>query len=468
MVTSPSSVHIAIFPFMSKGHTIPLLHLAQLLYHRCLTSTITLFTTPLNSPFIRQSLTGVKANVIELPFPENIPDLPPGIESTDRLPSMLLFLPFIHAVKQLQPLFEETLKSLPTINLLISDGFLGWSRDSSAKFNIPRMVFYGMGNFAMTISAIVATEKPHRHVSSDDEPFSVTPLPHLKFTKSDFSPPFDDPDPKGPLAEFVYEQMIATRQSHGIMVNSFYELDEPYLDYWNKNIGPKAWCVGPLCLMAKHNVELDQSLEEQRRACMQWLDVRSTSNRPVLYVAFGSQAHVPAVQLQEIAAALEKSEIDFLWVIRDEDAEFGEFEQKVQDRGMVVHKWVDQVEILRHESIKGFMSHCGWNSVMESVTAGVPILAWPLIAEQHLNAKFVVEEMKVGLGIRMRGRDELIKSEHVEEMVRELMAGEGGKEVAKNVKVLSDKAKMAMDGGSSWSSLEAMISEVSSINSFSS
>lgn len=261
-------------------------------------------------------------------------------------------------------------------------------------------------------------------------------------------------------------------QSHGIIVNSFSELDEIYLHYWNKNIGPKSWYVGPLCVMAaEHKIRLE-STEHHQLACMQWLDARSLSNRPVLYVAFGSQAIVAPAQLQEIAVALEKSEHDFLWVIKEnyyDDVLFGEFEEKVKDRGMVVHKWVDQMEILIHESVKGFMSHCGWNSVMESVVAGVPMLAWPMMAEQPLNAKFVVEEMKIGLRIRTRGKDieneELIGRDHIEEMVRELMVGEGGKEVARNIKVLSEKARLAMEcGGSSWTSLETLVSQVSSVN----
>ncbi|KAM0944375.1 putative scopoletin glucosyltransferase [Dioscorea sansibarensis] len=457
MAASPSSAqkpHIAIFPFMSKGHTIPLLHLVHILLHRRLASVVTAFTTPRNSPFIRNFFhSGVEPDIIELSFPGDIPDDPlANIESTDRLPSMLLFLPFIQAVKKLQPQFEQALKNLPTINLLISDGFLGWSGDSSAKFGIPRMVFYGMGSFAMTISHIVTINKPHEHVSSSDDPFTVTHFPRLKLTKADLNPPFDDPDPKGPLHEFVMEQGIATMQSHGILVNSFSELDEIYLDYWNKNTGLKSWYVGPLCVMAKHKIR-PESTEQHQRACRQWLHARSTSNRPVLYVAFGSQVKVAPAQLDDDD---------------DDDVVFGEFEEKVKDRGMVVRKWVDQMEILGHESVKGFMSHCGWNSVMESVVTGVPMLTWPMMAEQPLNAKFVVEEMKVGLRIRTNGKDEseeVVGRDHIEEMVRELMVGEGGKEVARNMKVLSEKARMAMDyGGSSWTSLETLVSQVSSIN----
>lgn len=91
-----------------------------------------------------------------------------------------------------------------------------------------------------------------------------------------------------------------------------------------------------------------------------------------------------------------------MWVTREDSKELiGEsgFEKRVSDHGMVVRDWVHQWEILSHESVKGFLSHCGWNSAQESICAGVPLLAWPMMAEQPLNAKLVTEELKIGLRI---------------------------------------------------------------------
>ncbi|KAJ0053312.1 hypothetical protein Pint_02687 [Pistacia integerrima] len=162
---------------------------------------------------------------------------------------------------------------------------------------------------------------------------------------------------------------------------------------------------------------------------------------------------------------LEESKVNFLWVIRNDETEVGEgFEEKVKERGMVVREWVNQREILLHESVKGFLSHCGWNSVLESICAGVPILAWPIMAEQALNAKMVAEEIKVGLRVESCDGSVMggfVKWEELVKKVRELMVGENVKELRKKVKELSEGAKKAMEEekGLSWHTLDTLIAE---------
>ncbi|MCL7048303.1 hypothetical protein MKW94_026654, partial [Papaver nudicaule] len=119
--------------------------------------------------------------------------------------------------------------------------------------------------------------------------------------------------------------------------------------------------------------------------------------------------------------------------------------------------------ILGHRSVNGFMSHCGWNSVMESICASVPILAWPMMADQHLNARMVVDEL--GMGVRVLAENGSVRgfvtSECIDKQVRELMEGEKGKEMRNKVMQLSVEARRAMEeGGSSWSTLDQLINEV--------
>ncbi|KAG5534956.1 hypothetical protein RHGRI_022913 [Rhododendron griersonianum] len=157
MATSPRSSrpHIVLFPFMSKGHTVPLLHLAQLLLHRNVT--VTFFTTSANRPFISDSLSDTDASIVELPFPQNIEGVPEGVESTENLPSMSLFVPFATATKLMQPNFEKALQTLPYVTSIISDGFLRWTQQSAAKFEIPRLVSYGMSNYSQAVLHAVLT-----------------------------------------------------------------------------------------------------------------------------------------------------------------------------------------------------------------------------------------------------------------------------------------------------------------------
>ncbi|KAF8399274.1 hypothetical protein HHK36_015139 [Tetracentron sinense] len=442
---SVSASRIVLFPFMSKGHIIPFLQLARLLLHRGIT--VTIFTTPANSPFIRHSLADTDASVVDLPFPQNVPGLPAGVESTDRLPSMSLFLPLVNATKLIQPDFEHALQNLSGVSCLVSDGFLGWTQKSAEKLGIPRLVLFGMSNYSATVSRVVVLDRPHVDLDSDDEPFEVPSFEWIKLTRNDFESPFKDPEPKGPLFEFIIEQGIATSKSQGLVVNSFYELEPLFLDYWNREFDPKAWCVGPLCMAEPPRVE-----PLMKPIWVQWLDTKLAEGGTVIYVAFGSQAEISSEQLQEIAIGLEKSEVNFLWVVRSKGLEALEgFEERVKGRGVVVKEWVDQREILDHESVIGFMSHCGWNSVLESICACVPILAWPMMAEQHLNARMVAEELGVGLRIlaesgSVRG---FVKWENIEKMVRELMEGGKGKEVRKKVKEIGEAARRAMEEGGS-------------------
>ena len=420
---------------------------------------VTFFTTPANRPFISQYLDGTGASIVDLPFPQQVAGVPAGVESTDKLPCMSLFVPFVKATELLQPHLERELQNLPPFICMVSDGFFSWTLHSASKFGVPRLVLYAMNGYATTMFTLLILNRLPLGSESDNEPSTVPQLPWIKLTKNDFEPSFWDAN--DPLRDFAAETIKSTLQSYGVLVNSFPEVDSLFLDYWNREIGaPKAWCVGPLCLAEPPRVE---PKPHEKPTWVRWLDQKLDQGIQVLYVAFGSQADISAEQLQEIATGLEESRANFLWVLRKNESDIRDgFEERVKDRGMVVREWVDQREILSHEAVQGFLSHCGWNSVLESICAAVPILAWPMMAEQPLNATLVVEQIKVGLRVEttdgsVRG---FVKKEQLEKMVRELMEGEKGEELRKEVKKFVEAARTAMEeGGSSWQMLNLLIDE---------
>ncbi|CAI9763202.1 unnamed protein product [Fraxinus pennsylvanica] len=219
------------------------------------------------------------------------------------------------------------------------------------------------------------------------------------------------------------ETIIALWNSYGQLVNSFYELEPRFVDYWNRESKPKVFRVGPLCLNL--SPETEPNLHKEYCRCIHWLDQKLRQGRPVLYIAFGSQAEISPEQLSEIAGGLEESEVSFLWV--------------------------------------GFLSHCGWNSVLESICAEVPILAWPMMTEQHLNARMVVEEIKIGLRVvTINGSGNgFVRSKNLKNKVKELMEGEKRNELRKNLKELAEMARNSMkEGGSSWLALNQLIKEI--------
>nr|AYW01716.1 glycosyltransferase UGT90A14 [Carthamus tinctorius] len=466
-MASPQPPHILLFPFMSKGHTIPLLHLARLLlFHRRIK--LTLITTTANRPFIAHFLgwTTDDPNIIDLPFPTQIQ----GIESTDKLPSMSLFTQFATATKLMQPHFEQALNKLSNVTAIVSDWFLSWTLESANKFGIPRLSFHGMNNYVDAVGHQVFMNQLLSGPESDDDLITVPGFPWIKITRNDYEEPFNQRVPTGPSIDFINESITATANSYGLVSNSFYELEPLFIDYLNRELKPKVWCVGPLCL-AEPPPEVEARVDHQQQPkWMEWLDQKLAQECSVIYVAFGSQAEIWIQQLEEISKGLEESQVSFLWVVRKNDDETSvvmkNLEERVGERGMIVREWVDQIEILRHESVKGFVSHCGWNSVLEGICWKVPILAWPMMAEQHLNARMVVEEIKIGLRVEtcdgsVRG---FVKADGLKKMVKELMEGEKGKEVRKKVEDIGEGAKKAMaEGGSSWRTLNELIDELQGV-----
>ncbi|KAL8240741.1 hypothetical protein R6Q59_014096 [Mikania micrantha] len=484
-VVTTHSPHMVLFPFMSKGHTIPLLYLARLLVNRG--SMVTVFTTKANHPFIARFLETCphgSISIIDLKFPNDVEGVPQGIESTDKLPSIALFRQLAVATKLMQPQFEQYLDNLPNVTCIISDGFLSWTLASANKFGIPRLSFYGMNAYSTALWRDVGFNLGGPE--SDDELITVPGFPWIKVTRNDFDKPFNQRDPSGPLFDFITESLIATANSYGLIMNSFYELESLFLEYLNREAKPKTWCVGPLCLVdapattdnkqtnLPSNINVPSTVTDQKSNApiwIEWLDQKLAKGTSVLYVAFGSQAEISIQQMEAISKGLEQSEESFLWVVRkcDRISILDELEQLVGERGIIVKQWVNQIEILNHKSVKGFVSHCGWNSVLESICSGVPILAWPMMAEQHLNARMVVEEIKIGLRVEtcdgsVKG---FVKPDGLKKMVKELMEGEKGKEVRKKVKEVGVAAKRAMaDGGSSWRTLNQLINELEAVKAF--
>ncbi|WMV15167.1 hypothetical protein MTR67_008552 [Solanum verrucosum] len=450
-----ASPHVVLFPFMSKGHIIPIFDLARLLLRSGIS--VTVFTTPASRPFFSDSLSNSNVNIIDIPFPQNIEGIPVGVESTDKLPSMSLFVPFASATKSMKPNFEQALASLSPVSFMITDSFLPWTLDSANKLGIPRFAYYGMTTFSLSLMR--SSGDLLRTELSDDEIFTLPDFPWIKLTRNDFDSPFREREPKGPFFDFAMEEAMATSKSYGLIVNSFYELESVYVDHFNSKFSPKAWCVGPFCAAT---APLQEMLEKP--SYIKWLDEMLEQGKSVLYVAFGTQAEISPEQLKEIKIGLEKSEVNFLWVVRKSIDEINDgFENRVKNRGLVVTEWIDQREILNHRSVEGFLSHCGWNSVVESICAKVPILAWPMMADQHLNARMVVEEIKIGLKVEthdgsVRG---FVKCEGLEKPIRELMEGDKGKEARKKVNEIGEAAINAVkEGGSSWQSLNDLILEL--------
>jgi coniferyl-alcohol glucosyltransferase len=219
-------------------------------------------------------------------------------------------------------------------------------------------------------------------------------------------------------------------ESDGLLVNTWEELDTPTLKAMREERGygsVPVYAVGPLI---KPVIPLSS-----RSGLLDWLDEQPVES--VIYISFGSAGVLSAQQITELAWALELSQQRFIWVLRPPSKHKGcndvlaylldGFLDRTQNLGLVVTQWAPQAEILGHGSIGGFLSHCGWNSSLESILNGVPMIAWPLYAEQKMNATELAEELRVAVRPKIAPTKGIVGREEIGMMVRKVMVEQEGK-----------------------------------------
>ncbi|EOX98316.1 Uncharacterized protein TCM_007103 [Theobroma cacao] len=269
---------------------------------------------------------------------------------------------------------------------------------------------------------------------------------------------------------FFSESIQRCKNSDRFGIPSFYELEATYADHYRNVLGRKAWHIGPVSLCNRAIAdETDRgkkaSIDEQK--CLNWLDSKEPNS--VVYIYFGSVSNFNAAQLMEIALAIEASGQQFIWVVRKEKNNEDEedwlpegFEKRMEGKGLIIRGWAPQVLILDHEAVGGFVTHCEWNSTLESVSAGLSMVTSPAFAEQFYNEKLVTQVLKIGVGVRVQKWVEVVgdsvKRDAIEEAVRGIMVGESAEEMRSRAKALGEMAKGAVEeGGSSDSDLNALI-----------
>jgi len=199
--------------------------------------------------------------------------------------------------------------------------------------------------------------------------------------------------------------------------------------------------------------------------CMKWLDSKEPGS--VVYVSFGSLAALTEDQMAELAWGLKRSNTHFLWVVRESERQKvpGNFVEETTEMGLVI-TWSPQLEVLAHKSVGCFMTHCGWNSTLEALSLGVPMVAMPQWTDQPTNAKFVVDVWQVGVRVKV-GENGMVTQEEIERCIREvMMEGERRDEIRTHSEKWKKLAEMAMDeGGSSDKNIEEFVASLNACNS---
>ncbi|XP_047306231.1 anthocyanidin 3-O-glucosyltransferase 4-like [Impatiens glandulifera] len=371
------------------------------------------------------------------------------------------------------------MKPFPTC--MITDRFIPKIAVAAKRLDIRRVIFDGMG--CLSLILIHQTEVSGI-LESDvelEQPFIVPGIPdRIEITKQQL-PVFVYSNSTG-MKEYKERLKEANRDAYGIIINSFDELELDYIHELRKLHHNRAWCVGPLS-MSNNKSEMASRGDKasiDKNQCLKWLDGHESGS--VIYVCLGSLSKMTLTQMLELGLALEASNRPFIWVIRETDGKEEiekwlsdyEYEERICGRGILVRGWAPQVLILSHESIGGFLTHCGWNSTIEGISFGVPMITWPLFSEQFFNEKLVVQILGIGVGVGAKMSifefDEqketldyiLVKREAILDAIGKVMGGDDdGEERRKRARKLGEAAKKATEeGGSSYHNINDFLRDI--------
>lgn len=444
---------------MAQGHIIPFLALALNLEQKSKNYNITIINTPHNIQKLKTSLPpNSSINLLTIPFISSDHNLPPNTENTDTVPYNLV-IKLIQASLSLKPSFKNIIQNILTQQpnhklCIVSDIFFGWTSTVAKELGVFHVVFSGASGYGLACYYSLWMNLPHRFTDSDE--FSLSDFPEARLIQRNQLPNnisqadgFDDWSifqRKNNLCDWV--------NSDGIIFNSVSDFDSVGLNYFTRKFNIPVWSIGPVVLSTGSRGKVGGI---NPKACKEWLDTKPANS--VLFVCFGSMNTISATQMMQLGIALEKSGKNFIWVVRppigfDINSEFkyeewlplGFMEKIVETkRGIIVNDWAPQVEILSHGSVSAFLSHCGWNSVLESLSHGVPILGWPMAAEQFFNCKLLEEEIGVCVEVA-RGKSCEVKYEDIVEKI-ELVMGESGVKIRENACKIKDMIRDAVKDG---------------------
>ncbi|CAI9095210.1 OLC1v1031097C2 [Oldenlandia corymbosa var. corymbosa] len=424
--TQTKIIKVLMLPWLGHGHISPYLELAKRLSIR--NFHIYFCSTPINLKSIKEKLTqktnSSSIELVELHLPSS-PELPPHYHTSNGLPPHLM----IHLKKAFElsaAQFSVLLQSL-TPDLVIYDFNQPWAAEIASSQAIPAVEFVIIGA-AMVAFGLHLMKNP-------GEEF---PFPEIYLRGYEKRKMLQNQGDKDKILQ-------ATNHSYKIfLLKSCREIEGKFIDYLSETYDKKFVPLGPLV-----PEDLTSSNDDDRdKEIMEWLDQKEKSS--VVYASFGSEYYLTQQEIVAMSQGLDLSNVNFIWALRfpvgeEENISIKEvlpdgFLDKIGNRGKIVKGWAPQAKILKHSSTGGFLSHCGWCSVMESLMwggcGGIPIIGVPMHSDQPVNAR-VVEAIGVGVEA-VRDEEGNLLGEEIAKVIRMVMVDDSGAEIRRKAKELGE------------------------------
>ncbi|EAY87578.1 hypothetical protein OsI_08989 [Oryza sativa Indica Group] len=473
---SNSRLHAVLIPYPAQGHVTPLLHLAKVLHSRGF------HVTFVNSEYnhrrlLRSRGTGALAGLDDFRF-ETIPDgLPPPSESdnddvTQDIPTVCTSF-LTHGPAAFGALLARlnSEPGTPPVSCVIPDGVMSFAQRVASDMGILAPAFWttsacgfmGYLHYAELIDRGYVPLKDESYLTNGYLDTVLDWVPGMPGIRLRDMPSFiRTTDRDEFMLNFDSGEAQNARHAQGLILNTFDAVEDDVVDALRR-IFPRVYTVGPLLTFAGAAAArrpevgaIGGNLWKEDASCLRWLDAQQPGS--VVYVNFGSITVMSPAHLAEFAWGLARCGRPFLWVIRP-DLVAGEkamlpeeFVSETKERGIFL-SWCPQEQVLEHPATGLFLTHSGWNSTLESISAGVPMICWPFFAEQMTNCRYACTKWDIGLEI-----DTDVKREEVARLVQEAMDGEKSKDMRAKAMAWKEKAVAATEeGGTSSAGIDRLV-----------
>lgn len=468
---------LVFMPLWGGGHLMPMMEAAKRLLQlqqeeNLFSITVLLIRSPepASASIFSSYLQSVASSSLDIHF-ETLPPIDPPTDADGAVDFVSLY------IQSHKPQVKAALtRSTIPVAALVLDFFATTIIDVADELGVPAYIFFAStaAMLALNLHLPILHDKipvEFGDLESEIEVPGISPVPLLSMPTSLMN------KKSRAYSWFVFHGK-GFLKAKGLIVNTFMELEPGPLEALMEgrcvpsHPTPAIYPVGPLIALGD---DTDKANSEQHE-CIKWLDGQPPAS--VVFLCFGSRGCFGAPQVRQMAIGLERSGHRFLWCLRAPplgkirlpvDANLEEvlpegFLERTRERGFVWPTWAPQREILAHEAVGGFVTHCGWNSILESLWFGLPMLGWPLYAEQHLNA-FEMETMAgvvMQLKVDRKGGG-FVEAEELERGIRCLM---GDSEEGKKVRAKAEEMRLAIKNtmgkaGSSYAHLEQLVEDIS-------
>ncbi|ONM37156.1 Indole-3-acetate beta-glucosyltransferase [Zea mays] len=463
--TGGCGCHIVAVPFPGRGHVNAMMNLSRLLAARG--AAVTFVVTEEWLGLIRSSSAAAAAEPAGIRI-RTIPNVIPSEHGRAANHSG-----FLDAVAtEMEAPFDRLLDGLegPPPAALVADAYVPWVVGVGNRRGVPvwslfpmsAAFFFAYYHFDRLPAWLTNSE--HAPESGETIGNSDQRLGHYIAGQASSSIRLSDLEPlihNKRTVKHILTTISSIRNAQSLLFTTMYELEASVIDSLRSVLSCPVYPIGPCVpymMLEDHTVSSGKVARQGDY--FTWLDSQPVNS--VLYVSLGSFVSVSASQLEEIALGLIASEVRFLWILREQSPRVQELFSGINN-GMIL-PWCEQLEVLCHHSVGGFMTHCGMNSTLEGVFAGVPMLALPLFFDQPIDGRLIVEEWKIGLAVRdWASKGGLIGREDIARAVKKLMSSDetGTKALRERALELKEASRRAVnEGGSSYCNLSSLMETV--------